>query len=276
MAPMLLYVNSVLELVVIDLASEQINTIDIGSNPTDLDLSPDGALAVVVSRTSKELHVIDAGALEYCAEDCPSARGLVVGFRTLRPHRRAGTGIHHSQSDPVLCRVGFGRHRRCCRCAETHSRHVHHPDRSIFDGHSYASGCGRADPSGYFYGHHAISLVDLNDFRQNTLKLPAEPSGYVNGTNGVHGYFIMENINLLAQVDYETLLYEQVSLKSPPVYVGVLPDLDVADGDMPPAWVSQEHPLGRLTFFDPDDGSAETITGFELNSRIESRPCERS
>ena len=126
-----------------------------------------------------------------------------------------------------------------------------------------------ADPGGYFYGHDAISLVDLLDFRQNTLKLPAEATGYANSSNGVHGYFIMDGVRLLAQVDYETLLYEQIDLKSKPVYVGVLPDLELNDDDQPPAWVSQEHELGRLTFYDPDDGSAETITGFELNSRIE-------
>ena len=79
----------------------------------------------------------------------------------------------------------------------------------------------------------------------------------------------MEGIKLLAQGDYETLLYDQIDLKSTPVYVGVLPDLDPDDSDTPPAWVSQEHALGRLTFYDPDDGSTETITGFELNSRIE-------
>ena len=30
---------------------------------------------------------------------------------------------------------------------------------------------------------------------------------------------------------YDTLLYDQVVLKSNPVYVGVLPDLDIEDGD---------------------------------------------
>jgi hypothetical protein len=51
--------------------------------------------------------------------------------------------------------------------------------------------------------------------------------------------------------------------------VGVIPDLAPGDGDEPPAWVSQEHPLGRITFYDPDDASLETLTGFELNAAIE-------
>ena len=44
---------------------------------------------------------------------------------------------------------------------------------------------------------------------------------------------------------------------------------DPTDGDSPQAWVSQEHDLGRISFFDPDEGTLETITGFELNSEIE-------
>ena len=258
------------ELVVIDLASEQINTIDIGSNPTDLDLSPDGALAVVVSRTSKELHVIDAvEPLNIAPKIVPLPEDLSLGSVLFDPigeqalvYTTASLTPYYAvwDLDDTVVVQDVPKPIRAMSITPT--------GQSLMVIHTQADAAD-ADPSGYFYGHHAISLVDLNDFRQNTLKLPAEPSGYVNGTNGVHGYFIMENINLLAQVDYETLLYEQVSLKSPPVYVGVLPDLDVADGDMPPAWVSQEHPLGRLTFFDPDDGSAETITGFELNSRIE-------
>jgi hypothetical protein len=33
--------------------------------------------------------------------------------------------------------------------------------------------------------------------------------------------------------------------------------------------VSQDHDLGRISFYDPDDDSLETLTGFELNSGIE-------
>lgn len=258
------------ELIVIDLASEQIETIDIGSNPTDLDLSPDGSLAVVVSRASKELHVIDAVeplSIEPKIVDLPADLSLgsvlfdPVGEQAL-VYTTASLTPYYAvwDLDETIVVQDLPKPIRAMSITPTgQSLMVIHTQSDAAD----------ADPNGYFYGHHAISLVDLNDFRQNTLKLPAEPSGYVNGTSGIHGYFIMEGIQLLAQVDYETLLYEQVSLKSPPVYVGVLPDLDTTDSDMPPAWVSQEHPLGRLTFFDPDDGSAETITGFELNSRIE-------
>jgi hypothetical protein len=44
--------------------------------------------------------------------------------------------------------------------------------------------------------------------------------------------------------------------------VGVLPGQSVA-------WASQAHELGRLSFYDPDSTTLDTITGFELNSDIE-------
>jgi hypothetical protein len=35
------------------------------------------------------------------------------------------------------------------------------------------------------------------------------------------------------------------------------------------AFVSQEHSLGRISFFNADEDALETITGFELNAAIE-------
>ena len=47
------------ELVVVDLRTLSVQRVAAGDNPTDLDLSPDGDFAVVVARSSKELHVFD-------------------------------------------------------------------------------------------------------------------------------------------------------------------------------------------------------------------------
>jgi len=35
------------------------------------------------------------------------------------------------------------------------------------------------------------------------------------------------------------------------------------------AFASQEHDLGRISFYDTDTEALETITGFELNGEIE-------
>ena len=63
-------------------------------------------------------------------------------------------------------------------------------------------------------------------------------------------------------LNYGSLLYDEIQLKSDPVHVGVLPESRLA-------YINQEHELGRLSFYDPDAGELQTLTGFELNSAIE-------
>ena len=72
----------------------------------------------------------------------------------------------------------------------------------------------------------------------------------------------MEGEPYLEILDYSTLIHEQVVLKSLPVFMGALPETNTA-------FISQEHRLGRISFFDADTDELNTITGFELNADIE-------
>ena len=76
------------------------------------------------------------------------------------------------------------------------------------------------------------------------------------------GFFILENKPYLELLNYETFVPSEVTLPSVPVHLGTLPDTNIA-------FVSQEHDLGRLSFFDTEESILQTITGFELNSAIE-------
>ena len=58
-----------------------------------------------------------------------------------------------------------------------------------------------------------------------------------------------------------SLQVDRIVLSSPPIAAGVLPDDRVA-------FVAQRHPEGRITFIDLDSAAAETLTGFELSSRV--------
>jgi hypothetical protein len=57
------------------------------------------------------------------------------------------------------------------------------------------------------------------------------------------------------------LMVDHYNLASPPIASGVVPSANRA-------FVAQQHPEGRLTFFDLDTGVARTLTGFELSSRV--------
>lgn len=60
---------------------------------------------------------------------------------------------------------------------------------------------------------------------------------------------------------FPSLAAERLSLASPPLAVGIL-------AQAKRAYVSQEHPDGRITFIDLDTNAARTLTGFELGARI--------
>jgi len=119
-----------------------------------------------------------------------------------------------------------------------------------------------ADATSPFYGEWALTLVDLDDFRQNPILLPAEPSGYSTSTDGKYGFYLLEGYKFLEVLDFQTMLPEEITLKSAPVFVGTLPETDIA-------FASQEHELGRISFFTADAGTLDTVTGFELNAQID-------
>jgi hypothetical protein len=62
-------------------------------------------------------------------------------------------------------------------------------------------------------------------------------------------------------VSFEGLHVEALSLASAPLSAGLLPDLGVG-------FSAQNHAEGRITFFELEDASARTLTGFELSSEI--------
>ena len=259
------------DLVVVDLATRAVDLVPVGSNPTDMDLSPAGDEAYIVARGSNEVHILDTSDPFSPATIIELPEGIPLGSLLLDP--TGDLGVIYTTSSNLDVYATWDR-----TTDDVQLRPLIKPvtgmaitptGESMMAFHTKEDAEG-ASSSSPFYNSWALSLISLtNNFLANPLRLDGEPIGHTNGSNGNHGYFIMDGEDALVQIDYRTLLHETIALRSAPVFVGVLPDLDAADGDEPKAWVSQEHPLGRISFFDPDDASVETITGFELNSEIE-------
>lgn len=256
------------ELLVVDLASRTVEAVAAGDNPTDLDLSPDGSEAVAVARGSAELYVFSSespfldprvvalpadGSYGSLLFDPTGEKGILYTTASLMER----FGVWESATDSVIERP---------LVKPVDAIDVTPTGGSLLVFHTLQDG-PNTDPT--FAGEPALTLVDLDDLRSNPLLLPEEPTAWATSTTGRLGYFIMEGAPYLEVLDFVTLLPEEYELASPPIFLGALPDLAPDDGDEPPAWVSQQHPLGRISFFDPDDASLETLTGFELNSGIE-------
>ncbi|MFT5453817.1 MAG: DNA-binding beta-propeller fold protein YncE [Myxococcota bacterium] len=259
------------ELLVIDIDGRAVDRLPVGDDPTDLDISPDGTLAVVVCRGDRQLWVFDVADPFAEPDRIDLFADLALGALQFDPTGRRA--LIYSTVDSAPAR--YGTWDLATDAIELHALVKPAAIVSLSpDGetalvfHQLAEAPG-ADPASPFRGEHAVSVVHLADQRTNPILLPAEVTGYVHESTGRRGYFVMDGPQFLEVLDYRTLLYTEVPIPSPPVYVGVLPDLDPSDGDAPSAWVSQEHDLGRLSFWDPDDEGLETLTGFELNGGVE-------
>jgi DNA-binding beta-propeller fold protein YncE len=250
-------------IVVLDLLTREVSRIPVGSVPTDLDLSPDGTQAAVVARGSHELYVFDVqdpfGPVEVF--DLPQEE--LLGSLQFSPD--ASKAILYTSAAPLARFTTWDvvEDEFTIRGLEKPVKSVKvSPDGGTLTIFHPKTNAEDADPNSVFKDKDALTMVDLDDFRSNALLLPKEPSAFVNSHDGRFGYFIMEGSPYLEVLLYDALLYDEIKLKSDPVHVGVLPESTYA-------YVNQEHDLGRLSFYEPDEGVVKTITGFELNSGIE-------
>jgi DNA-binding beta-propeller fold protein YncE len=251
------------EIVILDLVSFDVDRVAVGFNPTDLDITPDGLKAVVVSRGSQELWVLETADPWAEAEVVQLPPEYVLGSLLLSPD--GSTGVLYTtatlQDRYATWDIATGEVTVRGLVKPVQTMTVSPTGESLLVFHTLDD-AEDADSGSPYFGEWAMTLMDLDDFRSNPMKLAAEPTTYAHADDGEHGFFIMEGQKHLVVLDYTTLLPEDIELKSEPVHVGTLPTTDFA-------YASQEHDLGRISFYDSDSGSLETITGFELNSEIE-------
>lgn len=252
------------ELVVVDLVEGVVDRVEVGANPTDLDLTPDGATAIAVARGSSELWLYEMADPFALPEVVTLPEGEVLGSLLMSPD---GTrGLLYSTASELSRYASWELWDDSVTVRElvkpVQSMGVSPTGETALVFHPESNGAD-VDQDSPFYDQWALTMIDLtDDFFSNPLQLPAEPTGYAHSGDGTLGYFVMEESPFLEVLDYQTLLPEEINLPSNPVHVGVLPESTLA-------WVSQEHELGRISFYDPATGVLQTITGFELNSGIE-------
>jgi DNA-binding beta-propeller fold protein YncE len=251
---------------VVDLAAGTTGELDGGDDPSDLDLTPDGLQAVVVSRGSNEVRIFDAvNPLTTPPVIIPTPATSTVGSVVLSPDgrrallyttalledrivfwdREAGTMVERALVKPVDA-VDIA------------------PDGlSALIVHTLEDA---PDEDDVFTDSHALTVVDLETWLTNPVALQARPTAWASSDDGRYTLFIMENNRNVGVIDYTTRLVDDVLVPSVPVHVGMMPTDATED---PLGWVSQAHELGRISFVAPDGLTIQTVTGFELNSDID-------
>jgi DNA-binding beta-propeller fold protein YncE len=257
----------VTDLVLVDLDTGTLDYVPVGNNPTDIDVSPDGREAIAVARGSSELWIYDLEDPTSDPDVIPMPAEEVFGSLVLSPD--GDTGILFSTASGAA-RYGSWDRLETNPTAAVTTRALVKPvskvqispsgDTAVVF-HPKENGSEVLSDS-IFYNRHALTMIDLGDFFANPLRLASEPIAYDHTDDGEMGFVVLDGEPYLEVLHYDSLLFDEIELKSEPVHLGVLPGTRSA-------FVSQEHDLGRISFYDPDSESLQTITGFELNAEIE-------
>lgn len=255
--------RGVQDLLVVDLINEVVDSLVVGTDPTDMDLSVDGERLSVVARSARQVWTFDV--------ENPYADATVVDFPSdqaygslaftgdgLRALLYTNASLLDSLAIWDLGDDSFDERQLVKPVASVGLSPVGDTV-IVFHTEENASGADSDDP---FYDEWAVTLMETDGIGENRLLLPAEPKGYTVSDDNLWGFFILEGQSLVEACSFVTLIPELVDLPSEPAFVGTLPGSDVA-------WASQAHELGRLSFYDAGDETLDTITGFELNSEIE-------
>lgn len=251
----------------VQLQTGELGDLDGGVAPTDLDLTPDGAEAIVVARDSREIRVFDASdPLGVAPAILPTPETSTIGSLVLAPDGQTGLLF---TTVALEDRITFWDR----ATGEMTTRGLVKPVDSVAispDGasaliiHTLADAPSEND---IFTSSYALTVVDLGTWLTNPVGLQSRPTRWTTSNDGRYSLFIMEGNRNVGVIDYTTRLVDDVVVPSQPVHIGMMP-LEASPEDAL-GWVSQEHELGRISFVGPYDLSVETVTGFELNSNID-------
>jgi YVTN family beta-propeller protein len=110
------------------------------------------------------------------------------------------------------------------------------------------------------YGYSLVKL-DTGFAKLQVTPAPLGPSALVPDGSRLFILFNAPGLSQVQRVDLRSFVVQTISLGSPPVSVGAVPKSQRV-------FVGQDHPDGRISFIDWNTGAVQSVTGFELNSRI--------
>lgn len=239
---------------------------------TDVDLSPTGDFALAVFRDRRTvLKVPIPGGFEDIDEVSIITVGKeIVGSVSITPDGRRA--LLYTTAQETNERISVleidSEEMRVIRLPKSVAAVTMAPDsKSALIAHRKLPGDSRADltPDQLIDQSYGYSVLELES-GFSKLQLTAAPLGSSTIVPDGSTMFILfnlpeQNIREVHRVGLRDFLVQPIVLGSPPVSIGSLPGTSKV-------FVGQDHPDGRMTFIDWQTAVTESVTGFELNSRI--------
>jgi hypothetical protein len=253
----------------------QMQTLPLPAVPTDVDLTADGSRAYAVLRESSALAVVS---LPGSGDELPVVEivdlgGAPVGSLSITGDGRRGvlyTNATEAEQLTVieLDQPGFP-HRHFPLQKSVRAVHLAPDGATAVIVHAKAPGAPEdaVDFDELIDRSFGYSVFDFDRGFAKLEITTVDPGALAFAPDAPRAYLVLDGgdaegaLAALQILELDTGVVRSMSLSSPPDTVGVLPGADVA-------FVSQRHPLGRVTFVAIDGATVRTITGFDLNSRI--------
>jgi DNA-binding beta-propeller fold protein YncE len=256
----------------VDLGTGAITRFDLPGEPTDVDLTPDGETVLVMLRAAQTALLgrvadIRVGAAAFRTVDLG---GVPMGAAVISP--AGDTALLYTTVDDVeaLLRLELtAATLRPIRLQKTVRAVAYGPTGAravVLHRTSGAAALPTLPLDAFVDASQAFSVVDLGAAVARLQLVDHAPGDIAFSPGGARLYVLLPDplgvAPAVADVDLLTLMGVERPLASPPIAIQPVP----AAGKVA---VSQEHPTGRITFFDVESGASETLTGFELGGLVD-------
>ncbi len=252
------------------------STIDLPSEPTDVDLASDGSEAYAVLRDSSELAILDmSGGLPSDADlQLVPLGAQIVGSMVLAPNGDQAVLFTNasSQEGITLVDLADAAHPVQRYSLQKSVRSLGYDPTGTSLIVTHAKGFGDPFENGISFDEFidrsfGYSIVDVATGFDKLQITTADPGTFSFSTTTPRAYVLLDGGDAdgaTAQthiIELDTGVVRIQTMSSPPESVGILPNAGMA-------FVNQRHPLGRVSFINVVTDAMRTVTGFDLNSRI--------
>lgn len=240
---------------VVDLGDETRVEVELSGPVTDLDLAPDGAHAIAVVRDAAEVAILPVA--DPADHTTVTVTGETIGSVAISPDSRQALLYTNARPVERLTILDLE------PAAAYRTVRLYSPVLAVFPtpdaGHAVVLHDASAEAAG-----GAFSVVPTAlDLPGKIVAMGASPTAVA--TTAEHAVVAERDDARRVFGAYLTrmpqLMVERYALASPPIAVGVVEGAKRA-------YIAQQHEEGRLTFIDLETGTARTLTGFELTSRV--------
>ncbi len=255
----------------VDLATKAITDLTLTGEPTDLDLTKNGKVAVAVLRDTSEVVVIDVpGDLNASPQlDTISVGKYTAGQSELTSDGKYAFLFTNAVSQEVLLMADLTARKLKVHQLQKGVRQVlAAPDgKTALVKHNKVYGTPSKQDSleTYIDKSHGFSLFSLGLGFAKLQLTGTDPGKVAFAPDSSAAYMLLNDtskgIRSVEAMDLSSFLIQSVTMGSPPVSLGVI-------ASTKKVYVAQDHALGRVTFVDMTTNKTQTVTGFELNSQV--------